>query len=103
MHFLAKGKSVVFSLLFSRCNVLVCLSVLNLTLSKRTNFRLFQTQSVCRRQFNLDGNGGKFSKQVENTVGIGEIAPYKQFLLFPVFSKDLKCRHIKTRACLGKG
>ena len=36
-------------------------------------------------------------------MGKGEIARYEQFLLFPqVFSKDLYCRHIKTRACLGK-
>ena len=28
-------------------------------------------------------NGRKLSKQVENTVGKGEIACYKQFLLFP--------------------
>ena len=33
--------------------------------------------------FNLDENGRKFSKWVENTVGKGEIARYKQFLLFP--------------------
>ena len=53
--------------------------------------------------FGLDLNGRKFSKQVENTVGKGEIARYEQFLLFPVFLKDLYCRHVKTRACLGKG
>ena len=28
-------------------------------------------------------NGRKLSKQVENTVGKGEIARYEQFLLFP--------------------
>ena len=33
--------------------------------------------------FKLDGNGRKFSKRVENTVGKGEIARYEQFLLFP--------------------
>ena len=34
--------------------------------------------------FEFDGNGRKFSKQVENTVGKGEIAHYiEQFLLFP--------------------
>ena len=34
---------------------------------------------------------------VANTMGKGENA-------FPtVFSKDLYCRHVKTRACLGKG
>ena len=33
--------------------------------------------------FKFDGNGRKLSKQVENTVGKGEIACYEQFLLFP--------------------
>ena len=33
--------------------------------------------------FKCDQNGSKFSKWVENTVGKGEIARYKQFLLFP--------------------
>ena len=33
--------------------------------------------------FELDKNGRKFSKRVENTVGKGEIARYEQFLLFP--------------------
>ena len=49
-------------------------------------------------------NGRKFSKMVENTVGKGEIAGYKQFLFFlTVFLKDLYNRHIKNRACMGKG
>ena len=43
----------------------------------------------------LDENGRKFSKRVENTVEKGGIARYEQFLLFPVFSKDLNFRHIK--------
>ena len=33
--------------------------------------------------FKFDKNGGKLSKWVENTVEKGEIAHYKQFLLFP--------------------
>ena len=33
--------------------------------------------------FKFDENGRKFSKQLENTVGKGEIARYEQFLLFP--------------------
>ena len=53
--------------------------------------------------FKFDENGKKLSKQVENIVGKGEIAHNEQFLLFPVFSKDLYCRHVKTRACFGKG
>ena len=51
-----------------------------LTHYQTTNFGLFQTERVCRRQFQ---NGRKLSKQVENTVGKGEIARYKQFLFFP--------------------
>ena len=31
----------------------------------------------------FDENGRHFAKWVENTVGKGEIARYKQFLLFP--------------------
>ena len=33
--------------------------------------------------FKFDENGSKLSKQIENTVGKGEIARYEQFLLFP--------------------
>ena len=33
--------------------------------------------------FKFDENGRKLSKEVENTVGKGEIARYEQFLLFP--------------------
>ena len=32
--------------------------------------------------FKFDENGRRFFKQVENTVGKGEIARYEQFLLF---------------------
>ena len=34
-------------------------------------------------EFKFDENGSKLTKQVENTVGKGEIARYEQFLLFP--------------------
>ena len=34
--------------------------------------------------FKLNGNERKFFKRVENTVGKGEIAHYKQFLRFPL-------------------
>ena len=34
-------------------------------------------------KFEFEENGREFSKWVENTVGKGEIARYKQFLLFP--------------------
>ena len=46
----------------------------------------------------------KLSKRGENAVGKGEIVRYEQFLLFPLcFQKTCNCRHVKTRACLGKG
>ena len=53
---------------------------------------------------NFNENDRKLSKQFENTVGKGEIARYEQFLLFStVVSKDVHCKHVKTRVCLGKG
>ena len=35
------------------------------------------------KNFKFDENSRKFSKQVENTVGKGEITHYQHFLLFP--------------------
>ena len=54
-----------------------------LTHYQKTYFRLFRTERVCRRQFEIDENGRKLSKWVENTLGKGEIPHYEQFLLFP--------------------
>ena len=51
--------------------------------SQTTNFRLFQTERLCRRQLKCDENRRRYSKRIENTVGKGEIARYEQFLLFP--------------------
>ena len=62
-----------------------------------TNFSLFQTTMSNLMKM------AQFFKRVKKTVGKGENACYEQFFLFPVFPKDLYCRHIKTRACLGKG
>ena len=42
-------------------------------------------------------------QRVENTEGKGEVASYNQFLLSPQCFQDLYYRHVKTRACLGKG
>ena len=54
-----------------------------LSLYQTTNFRLFQNEEFADNNFKFDKNGRKLSKQVENTVGKGEIARYEQFLLFP--------------------
>ena len=49
-----------------------------------TYFRLFfKLKEFADDNFKFDENGRKLSKWVENTVGKGEIASYKQFLLFP--------------------
>ena len=64
----------------------------------------FKLEDFADDNFKCDENVRKLSKQIENTMGKGGIARNEQFLLFPtVFSKDLYCRHVKTRACLGKG
>ena len=74
-----------------------------LTLSQTTNFRLSKLKEFADDNFKFVENGRKTSKQVENTVGKGEIARYEQFLLFPtVCSTEMYCRHVKTRACLRK-
>ena len=55
-------------------------------------------------KFKFDENGIKFSEWIENTVGKGENCSLRAISPFPtVFSKDLFYRHVKTRACLGKG
>ena len=53
--------------------------------------------------FKFDENGIKFFKWVENTVGKGRNCSLRVIYPFPtVFSNDMYCRHVKTRACLGK-
>ena len=42
-------------------------------------------------------------KRIENTVGKGEIAYNKQFLLFPLFSIGLVPRGVKMCHCVGMG
>ena len=54
-----------------------------LTHYQTTNFRLFETEEFADDNFKFDQNGRKLSIRVESTVGKGEIARYKQFLLFP--------------------
>ena len=53
-----------------------------LTHYQTTNFRLFQTERVCRKQFQIRR---KYLKVIQTggKLGKGEIARYGQFLLFP--------------------
>ena len=52
---------------------------------KRQILDSFKFKEFADDNFKFNKNGRKFSKQVENTVGKGEIACYEQFLLFPQF------------------
>ena len=56
---------------------------ISLTHYQMTNFRLSKLKEFADDNFKFDKNGRNLSKQVENTVGKGEIARYEQFLLFP--------------------
>ena len=72
-------------------------SVLVLTLSQTTNFRLFQTERVSDDNFKFNENGRKLSRLVADAEGKGEIACYKQFLLFPqCFPKTLRAHVISS-------
>ena len=53
-----------------------------ITLSQTTNFRRFQTEEFADDNSEFDEMAEKSLNRVENTVGKGEIARYKQFLLF---------------------
>ena len=64
-----------------------------LTLSQTTHFYSSKLKESAKN-FMLDENDGKYSKRVENTMGTP---------IFPVFSKGLYSRHMKTMACLEKG
>ena len=76
---------------------------MNLTFTKRQILDSSKLKDVTDDNSNFDENGREFSIWEENTVGKGEIARYDLFLLFPQCFQYLYCRHVKTRACLGKG
>ena len=72
-----------------------------LTLSQTTKFRPFKTD-LADNNFKFDENGRKFSKGGKH-CGKRRNCLLRAITPFLIgFSKDLFCRHIKTRACLGK-
>ena len=74
------------------------------TLSQTTNFRLSQTQRVCRRRFQIRLKWQKVFQIGRKPCGKRRNCSLRAISTFPtVFSKDLSCKHVKTRACLGKG
>ena len=73
-----------------------------LTLPQTTNFRLFQTQRVCRSLFHICWKWRRSHQTVRKHCGKRRNCLSRAISAFPtLFSKDLYCRHVKTRACLG--
>ena len=60
-------------------------------------------KEFARTILKFDENGRKFSKQVENTVGKGEIARNEQFLLSRSVFKRLELQTRKNQGLFGKG
>ena len=56
---------------------------IHLPFPKRQILDSFKLKEFADDNFKLDENDRKFSKQVENILGKGEIAHYEQFLFFP--------------------
>ena len=76
----------------------------SLTLSQTTNFRLFQTEKVCRRQFWIWWKWQTVFQMGRKHCGKRRNCSLRAISHLPtVFSKDLYCRHVKCRACFGKG
>ena len=76
----------------------------HLTLSQTTNFGLFQIERLCRRQFQITWKLQKVLLKGRKHCGKRRNWSLRAISPFPsVFSKDLYCRRVKTRACLGKG
>ena len=83
---LIKNSSQSFLLITNKNPALSLVTVLNtfpnnkfFTLPKSFTF----LKEFADQNFELDENGRRFSKRVEDTVGKGEIAHYEQFLLLP--------------------
>ena len=71
---------------------------------KRRYFVIVQIERVCRRQFQIWWKLQKVLQMGRKHWGKRRNCSLRAISPFPtVFSKDLYCRHVKTRACLGKG
>ena len=73
--------------------MLVIGSMKDLPFPKRHIFDASKLKDLAGDNFKFGENITKFTKQVENNVGIGEIARHEQFLVFPqCFQKKIKPR-----------
>ena len=71
---------------------------IKLTFPKRQILHSSKLEEVADDNLRYDENGRKFPKRVVNTVEKGDMSPFST-----LFSKVFHCRHVKARACLGKG
>ena len=60
-----------------------CTTEMPYLFTKRQFFRLFQIESICRRQNKVAQKLKIVSERIENIVGKGENAGYQHFLLSP--------------------
>ena len=74
------------------------------THSQTTNLRLFQTKRDCIQQFQMWQKLQKILQMGRKQCGKMRNCSLWAISPFPaLFSKDMYCRLVKTRACLGKG
>ena len=75
-----------------------------LTLSQTTNFRLFQTVSVCRWQSEVERKWKKILQKGRKHCGKRRYCLLREISPFPtVFSKHLYSTHMKNQGLFGKG
>ena len=75
-----------------------------LTHYQKTNFRLFQTERVCRRQFQIRGKWQKIIQTGRKHCGKRRNSLLRAISSFPtVFSKGLLPRAVKRFHCVGMG
>ena len=77
-----------------------------LTFNSFTNDKIldwFKLKEFADGNFDFDENGAKVLRKGRKRCGKRRNCSLRAISPFPaVFSKDLYCRHVKTRACLGK-
>ena len=74
----------------------------SLTITRRQILDPSKLKEFADDNSKFDENGKKLSNQVENTVGKGEMAHYKQFLLFNSVFKRLVLQTCKNQGLLEK-
>ena len=60
-------------------------------------------KEVADNNFSLQENSGRFSKSIENVMGNGENAHYKQFLHFPQYLQKTCTEDTLKQVCFGEG